>query len=52
MSKIKATLETLRKRLDSNGLLEVQQEDGYIGKVEMIFNPSATEEELQLLVWN
>jgi len=49
VSKIKNTIETLKKRLDSNGLLEVQQEDGYIAKVEMVFNPPATEEELQKL---
>jgi len=49
VSKIKTTLEVLNKRLDSNGLLEVQQEDGYSGKLEMIFNPPATEKELQKL---
>jgi len=49
VSKIKTTLETLKKRLDSNNLLEVQQEDGYIEKVEMIFNPPATEDDLRKL---
>ncbi|SDI16370.1 SMI1 / KNR4 family (SUKH-1) [Planococcus glaciei] len=49
VSKIKITLEALKKRLDSNGLLEVQQEDGYVTKVKMTFNPPATESELQKL---
>ncbi|MBZ5201844.1 SMI1/KNR4 family protein [Planomicrobium chinense] len=49
MSKINITLEALKKRLDSKGLLEVQQEDGYVTKVKMNFNPPATESELQKL---
>lgn len=49
MSKIQLTLKALNKRVDADGLLEVQQEDGGVEKVEMIFNPPATEEELQKL---
>ncbi|MBM7706496.1 hypothetical protein JOD03_001399 [Chryseomicrobium aureum] len=49
MSIIAKTIETLMKRLDSNGLLEVQQEDGYLDNVQMIFNSPSTEEELRRL---
>lgn len=49
MSKLKITLEALKKRLDSKGLLEVQQEEGYVGKMEAVFNPPATEAELRKL---
>lgn len=49
VSKIKITVEALKKRLDSKGLLEVQQEKGYVGKMKVTFNPPTTEKELQKL---
>lgn len=52
MSKIKITLEALKKRLDRNGLLEIQQEEGYLEKAEVLFNPPATEKDLKKLLFN
>jgi hypothetical protein len=49
VSKISITLEALKKRLYSKGLLEVQQEKGYVGKMKVTFNSPATEKELQKL---
>ena len=49
VTKIKINLEALKKRLDSKGLLEVQQEEGYVEKMKVAFNPPATGEELQKL---
>lgn len=52
LSKIKITLEALKKRLDSKGLLEIQQEEGYLEKAEVFFNPPATEKDLKKLPFN
>ncbi len=46
------TLDALNKRLDEKNMLVVQNEEGFLGKLQFRFNPPATEEEIKKLPFN
>lgn len=50
--RIKITLDALNKRLDEKNMLVVQNEEGFLGKLQFRFNPPATEEEIKKLPFN
>lgn len=50
--RIKMTLDALNKRLDEKNMLVVQNEEGFLGKLQFRFNPPATEEEIKKLSFN
>lgn len=49
MSLIIDTLNALKQRINQDGLLIVQREEGYVGKMQIILNPPATDLDLQRL---
>lgn len=47
MSRLATAISNLKQRLDEDGFLWIQQEDGYLGKAKVKFNGPATEKEIE-----
>ena len=52
MSKIKLAIDGLLSRLDREQSLLIQREEGYVERVEVVFNSPATEKEIKKLPFN
>lgn len=47
MSKLATAISNLKQRLDEDGFLWIQQEDGYLEKAKVQLNAPATEKEIE-----